>query len=207
MKLESFCRRKLRDGMFCFKSLSGHLVVYFCLEQYVLMNPFYIQSFDNVFTCTCTCQYRKKGAISICQRLKTIEEGRGYTCNQWYFPSYNCVPEISVTCKCNMDLFIFLILSLISTISSDFLYIYIFMCYQQLSTCITITIKYTNIRFSLLRFPHEKLHSLDSEQDGLLVMRSITNHKIRPVHYRDNRPHLIAEEIQFELENEEVRLP
>nr|XP_022302874.1 pre-rRNA-processing protein TSR1 homolog isoform X1 [Crassostrea virginica] len=52
-------------------------------------------------------------------------------------------------------------------------------------------------------FPHEKLHSLDSEQDGLLVMRSITNHKIRPVHYRDNRPHLIAEEIQFELENEE----
>ena len=81
------------------------------------------------------------------------------------------------------------------------------MCYQQLSTCITITIKYTNIRFALLRFPHEKLHSLDSEQDGLLVMRSITNHKIRPVHYRDNRPHLIAEEIQFELENEEVRLP
>nr|XP_034305937.1 pre-rRNA-processing protein TSR1 homolog isoform X2 [Crassostrea gigas] len=53
-------------------------------------------------------------------------------------------------------------------------------------------------------FPHEKLHSLDSEQDGLLVMRNITNQKIKPVHYRDNRPHLIAEEIQFELENEEA---
>ncbi|XP_056000532.1 pre-rRNA-processing protein TSR1 homolog isoform X2 [Ostrea edulis] len=53
-------------------------------------------------------------------------------------------------------------------------------------------------------FHQEKLYSLDSEQDGLLVMRNLTNQKIKPVHYRDNRPHLIAEEIQFELENEEA---
>lgn len=62
----------------------------------------------------------------------------------------------------------------------------------------------TDLWLYICRFPHEKLHSLDSEQDGLLVMRNITNQKIKQVHYRDNRPHLIAEEIQFELENEEV---
>ncbi|XP_061187465.1 pre-rRNA-processing protein TSR1 homolog isoform X2 [Saccostrea echinata] len=53
-------------------------------------------------------------------------------------------------------------------------------------------------------FPHEKLHNLDSEQDGLLIMRNVANQKIKAVHYRDNRPHLIAEEIQFELDNEEA---
>ena len=145
--------------------------------------------------------------------MSKVEDYRGRggviqscTCNQLYLPSCNCVPVISVTCKCNMDLYIFLILHVsLSTISSDFLYIYIFMCNQQLSALQSLVDTLTS-EFSLLRFPHEKLHSLDSEQDGLLVMRSITNHKIRPVHYRDNRPHLIAEEIQFELENEEVRL-
>lgn len=69
---------------------------------------------------------------------------------------------------------------------------------------IVVFIKFT-VSFTI-RFHQEKLYSLDSEQDGLLVMRNLTNQKIKPVHYRDNRPHLIAEEIQFELENEEVIL-
>jgi pre-rRNA-processing protein TSR1 len=58
----------------------------------------------------------------------------------------------------------------------------------------------------MIRFHQEKLYSMDTEQDGLLVMRNLTNQKTRSVHYRDNRPHLIAEDMQFELDNEEVIL-
>ncbi|KAK3578778.1 hypothetical protein CHS0354_035687 [Potamilus streckersoni] len=51
------------------------------------------------------------------------------------------------------------------------------------------------------RFPSEKFHSLDSIQDAVLVMRQITSHKLRPIYYRECRPHLVAEKINFEVEN------
>ncbi|XP_046372243.2 pre-rRNA-processing protein TSR1 homolog isoform X1 [Haliotis rufescens] len=53
------------------------------------------------------------------------------------------------------------------------------------------------------RFPAEKFHSLDTSQDALLVVRQITNQKLRNIQYRDVRPHLIGEEISFELDNTE----
>lgn len=54
------------------------------------------------------------------------------------------------------------------------------------------------------RFPGDKFHSLDDKQDGLLVLRQLTNQKLRQISYREKRPHMIADEIQFELENAEV---
>ena len=54
------------------------------------------------------------------------------------------------------------------------------------------------------RFPGEKLHCLDSSKDGLLVLRHITSQKLKPIYYRENRPHLLAENIKFELENDSV---
>ncbi|ESO91202.1 hypothetical protein LOTGIDRAFT_105531 [Lottia gigantea] len=53
------------------------------------------------------------------------------------------------------------------------------------------------------RFPLEKFHALDSSQDALLIVRQVTDQKLKPVYYREHRPHLIAEEISFELESSE----
>ncbi|XP_076105555.1 pre-rRNA-processing protein TSR1 homolog [Mytilus galloprovincialis] len=56
------------------------------------------------------------------------------------------------------------------------------------------------------RFPGDKYHSIDSTQDALLMLRLITNQKLRPIFNREYRPHLLAEDIQFELPNEESEL-
>lgn len=53
-----------------------------------------------------------------------------------------------------------------------------------------------------LRFPGTvKLHSVEREQDALLVLRQIGAQKQRPLFFRDNRPHIMAEKVEF---NEEV---
>ncbi|CAI8042579.1 Pre-rRNA-processing protein TSR1 homolog [Geodia barretti] len=56
------------------------------------------------------------------------------------------------------------------------------------------------------RFPGERLHTLDSLQDGGSVLRFISNQKRRAVVCRDMHPHLLAESTQFipSKENEEV---
>ncbi|KAK9881798.1 hypothetical protein WA026_017313 [Henosepilachna vigintioctopunctata] len=46
-------------------------------------------------------------------------------------------------------------------------------------------------------FPGESLVTLDKDADGVNLLRKIGNQKIKPVHYRDNRPHLVAEDVQF----------
>lgn len=51
-------------------------------------------------------------------------------------------------------------------------------------------------------FTNEKLHSLDSAQDGLLVVRTIGNQKMRQISMRDYRPHLIAEHIAMDVSSE-----
>lgn len=38
------------------------------------------------------------------------------------------------------------------------------------------------------------------------MLRLITNQKLRPIFNREYRPHLLAEDIQFELPNEEVSI-
>ncbi|KAK7102522.1 pre-rRNA-processing protein TSR1 homolog [Littorina saxatilis] len=56
-------------------------------------------------------------------------------------------------------------------------------------------------RFSV---PENKIHSLDSEQDAMLVLRKLTEGKVKPVHFREVRPHIIAESISFEAESAEA---
>lgn len=47
------------------------------------------------------------------------------------------------------------------------------------------------------RFPGEKIHCVDKKEDAILLLRQIANQKRRPVSYRDGRPHLLAESIEF----------
>ncbi|KAL5014762.1 hypothetical protein ScPMuIL_009032 [Solemya velum] len=51
------------------------------------------------------------------------------------------------------------------------------------------------------RFPGQKLHSLDSSQDALLVLRQITAQKLPVIQYRQQRPNLVADSIEFEIDN------
>ncbi|XP_055958411.1 pre-rRNA-processing protein TSR1 homolog [Patella vulgata] len=53
------------------------------------------------------------------------------------------------------------------------------------------------------RFPSEKFHALDTPQDALMIVRQLTDQKLRPVYYRENRSHMVAENITFELESSE----
>ncbi|XP_006823486.1 pre-rRNA-processing protein TSR1 homolog [Saccoglossus kowalevskii] len=48
------------------------------------------------------------------------------------------------------------------------------------------------------RFPEKKLHTLDSDQDALLLLRQISNQKLRELKYRNIRPHLLARNVIFE---------
>ncbi|XP_060517047.1 pre-rRNA-processing protein TSR1 homolog isoform X2 [Cylas formicarius] len=45
--------------------------------------------------------------------------------------------------------------------------------------------------------PHEKLMTLDKNVDGINILRRICNQKKRTLHFRDNRPHLYAEEVEY----------
>ncbi|KAG0415338.1 hypothetical protein HPB47_007491 [Ixodes persulcatus] len=47
------------------------------------------------------------------------------------------------------------------------------------------------------RFPGDKIHSVDKKEDAILLLRQIANQKRRPVSYRDARPHLLAESLEF----------
>jgi pre-rRNA-processing protein TSR1 len=45
--------------------------------------------------------------------------------------------------------------------------------------------------------PDEKIQSLEKNGDELIVFRRIANQKQRSVLFRDNRPHLLAENVHF----------
>lgn len=50
--------------------------------------------------------------------------------------------------------------------------------------------------------PDEKLMVLDKNSDGLNILRRIGNQKRKSVLYRDRRPHLYAENVEFVTNNE-----
>ncbi len=80
-------------------------------------------------------------------------------------------------------------------------------CYQMYYLPATLLINMIFFFFLLCnRFPSEKLHMLDSEQDAILVLRSIGSQKLRKISLRDYRPHLIAESISYELNSEQVNI-
>lgn len=58
--------------------------------------------------------------------------------------------------------------------------------------------KQNTIKEIEVRFPGPlKLHSLDRDQDAFLVLRQIGTQKQRPIFFRDNRPHIMAEKVEF----------
>lgn len=50
--------------------------------------------------------------------------------------------------------------------------------------------------------PEEKIMTLDKNADGVNILRRIGNQKRKPVKYRDRRPHLLAEEVEYVPDNE-----
>ncbi|KAK3744874.1 hypothetical protein QZH41_003654 [Actinostola sp. cb2023] len=54
------------------------------------------------------------------------------------------------------------------------------------------------------RFPKEKTHTLDTPQEALVALRLIANQHQRLIHFRDNRPHLLANNVAFEPNSEDT---
>ncbi|XP_013411658.1 pre-rRNA-processing protein TSR1 homolog [Lingula anatina] len=52
------------------------------------------------------------------------------------------------------------------------------------------------------RFPKEKCHSLDSSQEAVQLLHHISSQKLKPIHLRERRPHLVGESVSFELNDE-----
>lgn len=48
------------------------------------------------------------------------------------------------------------------------------------------------------RFPRDKIYGLETPQDALVALRLISNQHQRIIHFREKRPHIIAEEISYE---------
>ncbi|XP_070558804.1 pre-rRNA-processing protein TSR1 homolog [Ptychodera flava] len=48
------------------------------------------------------------------------------------------------------------------------------------------------------RFPDKKLQTLDTNAEGMLVIRQITNQKLREIKYRNHRSYLLARHVAFE---------
>ncbi|XP_067129041.1 pre-rRNA-processing protein TSR1 homolog isoform X2 [Centruroides vittatus] len=48
------------------------------------------------------------------------------------------------------------------------------------------------------RFPDEKLHSVDSHQEALLLLRFLGSQKQKSLSFRDHRPHMLSEVVSFE---------
>ena len=45
---------------------------------------------------------------------------------------------------------------------------------------------------------------VDTSQDALVLLRTIGNQKLQSVAFRDQRPHIMAEDINFELTDDQV---
>ncbi|XP_022099360.1 pre-rRNA-processing protein TSR1 homolog isoform X2 [Acanthaster planci] len=48
------------------------------------------------------------------------------------------------------------------------------------------------------RFADEKLYTFDTEQEGLLLLRHITEQRLKPIKWKDARSHLLARVVNFE---------
>ena len=54
------------------------------------------------------------------------------------------------------------------------------------------------------RLPDSRLFTLDSNNDSLLLLRTLANHKIHDVLYRDRRAHLLADDVAWEMTSAEL---
>ena len=57
--------------------------------------------------------------------------------------------------------------------------------------------KIAYIAFILCRFPDQKLHSLDSSQEIILLLRTIGSQRLHKMMFREYRPHLLADTVEY----------
>ena len=70
---------------------------------------------------------------------------------------------------------------------------------------IWITILYTIFSFFVFHsLTLDKIHSVDNAQEGIAFLRVLGLQKINQTTLKQQRPHILAEELQFELDKEEV---
>ena len=51
------------------------------------------------------------------------------------------------------------------------------------------------------------MYPLDTEQEGLLLLRHLTEQRLQPIKWRDSRPHLLARTVTFDPQDELVSTP
>jgi hypothetical protein len=51
----------------------------------------------------------------------------------------------------------------------------------------------------------KKIQPLDSESDQLTALRKLMDMKLKPIYFREIRPHLVAEQITFDADTEQVK--
>lgn len=73
---------------------------------------------------------------------------------------------------------------------------------QSLAPNRRIATKAAILKYVQKQFPDEKLSVLDTDADGLNLFRRIGGQKQKTLHNRDKRPHLFAEQLQFEAAND-----
>ncbi|XP_074621651.1 pre-rRNA-processing protein TSR1 homolog [Acropora palmata] len=56
-------------------------------------------------------------------------------------------------------------------------------------------------------FPKDKIYGLDTPQDALVALRLISNQQQRVIYFRDKRPHMLAEHVTYEPNNEVTDVP
>lgn len=50
----------------------------------------------------------------------------------------------------------------------------------------------------ILSFPDSKFRTIDTWQDAQTLWRQVANLALKPLHFRDSRPYLLAEKLEFE---------
>ncbi|XP_041458939.1 pre-rRNA-processing protein TSR1 homolog [Lytechinus variegatus] len=53
------------------------------------------------------------------------------------------------------------------------------------------------------RFPNGKLYTVDTEQESILLLRHLAEQKLNTIKWRDLRPHILADDVTFEPNNNE----
>ncbi|CAO3596261.1 unnamed protein product [Absidia cylindrospora] len=70
-----------------------------------------------------------------------------------------------------------------------------------------VSVKKSLVSFTQQFFPEqEHLYSLDSDSDSMNVLRYITSQRPKPLVWRDLRPYMLADDVEYQADNEETGL-
>lgn len=67
------------------------------------------------------------------------------------------------------------------------------------------SVKKSLVSFTQQFFPEqEHLYSLDSDSDSMNVLRYITSQRPKPLVWRDLRPYMLADNVEYQADNEVI---